>query len=286
MEQIVQLISALNSVVDSSDSMYRAYACAPAEDSLACREVLEHDEELASTTRMPTPLFGAYVDAEFKLHLLNDLVRSFTSLVAKTDVNLGEMVIARSVIEVAARMHWGLAFNDDYRERASRWLREWLRIAETKKLGEDPLVFVEGLGNEMLIREGAASAGLNVPGPPPGTIDLVWMVMTAKPGQLRFQGLKREDVVAVFYRKLSAVTHGSMLGVHPQFADPRADTSYRSTASRPSEILTLIAGVLTAYANALERGDDLYGWDSSSMKSAIDEAVDEINTAYKHFAAP
>jgi hypothetical protein len=287
MEQIPSLISALNHVVDSSDSMYRDHAGAPTEDSMAWREVVEHDGRLAVVTGLPSPLFGAYADAEYKLGLLNDLIRSFTSLVAKSDVSLGEMVVARSVIEVAARMHWGLASGDNYRERASRWLREWLRIiSEAKKLGSGPHEYVEELGNETLIKEGAVRAGLNVPGPPPGAIDLVWMVMSATPGPLRFHGLKREDVVAVFYRKLSAVTHGSSLGVQSHVEELGTGTSIRSTKSSSSDVLTLTAGVLTAYSNAHGALAELYGWDSSSMKIATDNAVAEVRSAYSLFSTP
>lgn len=287
MDQISSLITALNHVVDSSDSLYRDYGGAPAEDSLAWREVSEHDEEIENSTGLSRPLFGAYADAEYKLCAINDLMRSFTSLVANSEVNLGEMVVARSVIEVAARMHWGLATTDDYLERASRWLREWIRIiAEAKKLGSVPRAFVEELGNETLIRQGAVQAGLNVPGPPPGAIDLVWEVLSATPSPLRFHGLTREELVAVFYRNLSAVTHGTSLGVHSHIVEPGADASIRSTTSGASDVLTLIAGVLTAYANAHGALAELYGWDSSSMNVAIDEAVVEVRSAYSLFVTP
>ncbi len=287
MSQIPSFISALNRVVDLSDSMYRDYGGAPTEDSIAWREVDQYDEELEVAAGLPRPLFGAYADAEYKLCLLNDLMRSFTSLVANSEASLGEMVVARSAIEVAARMRWALAPEDGHLERTSRWLREWLRIiAEAKKLGSLPRSQVETLGNETLIMEGAARAKLNVPGPPPPAIDLVWTAMSATPGSLRFHGLTREEIVAVFYRKLSSVTHGSLLGVQSNIEEPGATTHIRSTKCDPSDVLTLVAGVLTAYANAHDALVELYGWDSSSMKNLIDDAVAEVRIAYAVTATP
>jgi hypothetical protein len=287
MEQIFSLITALNHVVESSDSLYQDYAGAPAEDSRAWLEVSEHDGELENATGLSRPLFGAYADAEYKLCVINDLVRSFTELVATSEVNLGEMVVARSAIEVAARLYWELAATDDYRESASRWLREWLRIiAEAEKLGSVPRTFVEELGNETLIRQGAVQAGLNVPGPPPAAMDLVWEVLSASPGPLRFHGLTREELVAVFYRNLSAVAHGSSLGTQSHISEPGTGAAIRSTTSNPADVLTLISGVLTAYANAHGALAELYGWDSSSMNAAIDEAVAEVRSAYSLYSAP
>jgi len=284
MEQIFSLIAGLDSVIDASDLLYQKYDGAPTENSKALLEIIDHDEELAVSTGLPRPLFGAYADAEFKLRLLNDLVRSFTSLATKSEINFGEMVVARSTIEVAARMRWGLAISDQYPERASRWLRERLRIiGEAKKLGSVPRAQVEEFGNEAVIIDAAVRAGLNVPGPPPGAIDLVGLLMSNTSDALRFQGLNREELVAIFYRKLSAVTHGSSLGIQSQLIDPRNETSPRSSTSDPAELLTLIAGVLIAYVNAHGALTELYGWDASPIETISISTAVRINDAFISF---
>ena len=79
------------------------------DDPLAALEVATHDESLSDATGMPSPVFGAYADAEAKLRSLNDLVRSFTLLLASPDVHMGQIIVARAAIETAARMQWGLA---------------------------------------------------------------------------------------------------------------------------------------------------------------------------------
>ncbi len=67
------LASALTSLVVASDATYNDNLGEPTATSLAALEVATHDESLSDATGMPSPVFGAYADAEAKLRSLNDL---------------------------------------------------------------------------------------------------------------------------------------------------------------------------------------------------------------------
>lgn len=277
------LASALFSVVVESDAMYEENAGEPAPTSTAALEVTTHDAPLAKATGTLRPLFGTYADAEAKLRSLNDLVRSFTVLLASSDVHLGQIVIARAAIETAARMRWGLAVDDDYRERAARWLRERLRtIEEVAKLAPQARQEMERLGLARQVIEGARAANLNVIGPPPAAIDLVWPLMSAANSPLKIAGLDRETAMLLFYRSPSALMHGTPHGLTSHFTDPRADVATRGITAEPlEESLILTAGILNAYANAHGALVALYGWDGSRANLAIATAAQQLSTALK-----
>jgi hypothetical protein len=201
MEPLDSLAFALMSVVMASDEIYAENDGRPTVTSSAALEVAAHDESFAVATGTERPLFGAYADSEAKAHSLNDLVRSFVLLLPNADVNVGQIVIARAAIEIAARLYWGLAVEGDYRERGARWLRERLRaIDEISKFGSDAREKMERQGSVAQIKEGARNAGLSVTGPPPAAIDLVWPLLSVANSPLFIEGLDRETAMLLFYR--------------------------------------------------------------------------------------
>jgi len=273
-------------VVSASDALYYETAGQPAQSSIAALEVASHDEALAVATGTVHPLSGAYADAEAKLRALNDLVRSFTLLLPAPGVNVGHVVIARAAIETAARMRWALAAEDDYRERAARWLRERLRsIEEISKYGPNMRRDMES--NAAQIRKGAQDAGLSVPGPPPAAIDLVWPLLNSPNLPLQIDGLDKATAMVLFYRSPSAPMHGASHGVARHFADPRSDPSTRATRPEPLEqtILTM-AALLNAHASAHGALTTLYGWDPSIPNMANQAAAECLLAAHDHARHP
>jgi len=129
-EPLDLLGSALVAVVESSDAIYDENAGEPAPTSTVASEVLAYDQELTVVNGIDRPLFRAYAHAESTLRSLNDLVRSYVVLLVSSEVNVGEVVVARAAVETAARIYWGLAIEGDYRERAARLLGERLRTIE------------------------------------------------------------------------------------------------------------------------------------------------------------
>lgn len=281
METLDSLASALMSVVVASNAAYDDNAGEPGSTSTAALEVAAHDGPLAEATGTARPVFGAYADAEAKLRSLNDLVESFTVLLASPAVNVGQVVIARAAIETAARVRWGLAIDCDHRERAARWLRERLRtIDEVGKFGPEARLEMERQGYAIEIIEGAKNAGLVVPGPPPAAIDLVWPLVSAAGSPLRIEGLDREAAMLLFYRSPSAVTHGAPHGVAAHFGDPRSEPSRRGTTAEPVEqTVMLIAGILNGYANAHGTLIALYGWDATIWDRATATAAQRLSAA-------
>ncbi len=281
METLDSLGSALIAVVAASDAMYNENAGEPAATSTAALEVDAYDEPLAAATGTERPLFGAYCDAEAKLRSLNDLVRSYALLLALADVNVGQVVIARAAIETSARMYWGLAIDGDYRERATRWLRERLRsIEEIAKLSSDAREEMERQASASQIKEGAKNAGLGVTGPPPVAIDMLWPLLSAANSLLCIEGLDRETAMLLFYRSPSSPTHGALHGIALHFVDPKSEPSRRATRAAPLEqTLILMAGVLNGYVNAHGALVTLYGWDVSQFNLATATAARQLSAA-------
>jgi hypothetical protein len=255
--------------------MYHENAGEPAPMSTAAAEVEAHDKELTIATGTDRPLRGAYSDAESKLRSLNDLLRSYVLLLMSTDVYVGEVVVARAAIETAARIYWGLAVEDGYRERAARWLRERLRlIEEIAKFSTEARVEMERQDSVSQIKAGAQRAGLRATGPPPAAIDMVWPLLTAAEGRLRIEGLDRETAMFLFYRSPSAPAHGALHGTAPHFADPDFEPSRRATGPAPLEqTVILMSGVLNGYDNAHRALVTLYGWEASLINTAMDSAA-------------
>ena len=112
------LADLLVSIVQTSDAIYHNAGPDPLPDSIAATEVAKHDRVLEAATGTYRPVFGAYADAEAKLRVLNDLVRSFALIVADPTVNVGHIAIGRVVIETAGRTYWGLATSGDHTDRA------------------------------------------------------------------------------------------------------------------------------------------------------------------------
>lgn len=281
MDTIDPLASAFSSVIAASHDLYAEHGGDPAPDSTAANEVGTYDKDLEEATGTPRPVFGAYADAEGKLRSLIDLMSSFSVLMDNSDTSVGQVVVARAAIETAARMYWGLAVGYDHRERAARWLRERLRsIDEVGKLGKQARLDMEESGFAMSISEGAARAGLNVPGPPPAAIDLIWPLLTAAESPLEFDGIDREAATLLFYRSPSASTHSSPLGLRAHFANPGEDESRRFT--RPESIeatLILMAAMLNGLANAHGTLIALYGWDPARIRKAQDDTAHRLSSA-------
>lgn len=275
------LVASFGSVIAASHDLYVEHSGEPAPDSTAASEVNMHDDELEAATGTPHPVFGAYADAEGKLRALIDLMSSFSVLAGHEDTSVGQVVVARAAIETAARMYWGLAVGYDYRERASRWLRERLRsIDEVGKLGKQARLEMDQNALAKGISVGATRAGLNVPGPPPAAIDLIWSLLTAAESPLGFDGIDREAAMLLFYRSPSASTHGSPLGLGVHFANPADDESRRLT--RPGSIeatLILRAAMLNGFANAHGALIALYGWDSTGIRKALGHAAQRLLAA-------
>jgi hypothetical protein len=278
------LASALKSMIAASHELYAENAGEPAPSSTAAMEVEEHDQHLAEVSGTPRPVFGAYVDAEAKLRALIDLASSFSILVVDANTSVGQVVLARAAIETAARMYWGLAVGHDYRERASRWLRERLRtIHEVTKFGRQARLDMEESRLARDISEGARQAGLNVPGPPPAAIDLIWPLVTATESPLEFDGVDRETAMLLLYRTPSAVIHGAPHGVRAHFRDPKDDQSRRSTNFQSVEgSLFLIAGLLNGFANAHGALISLYGWDATRLVEAESAAAQTLSAALQY----
>lgn len=279
MDPLDALVSAFSSVIETSHDLYAEHGGDPEPDSTAAIEVSTHDDELEKATGTPRPVFGAYADAESKLRALIDLISSFLVLIDHSDTTVGQVVVARAAIETAARMYWGLAIGYDYRERAARWLRERLRsIDEVGKLGKQPRLDMEQNGFSNGISEGAARAGLSVPGRPPAAIDLIWPLLTAAESPLEFDGIDREATMLLFYRSPSALTHGSPLGLQSHFAIPRDDESRRSTRVESIETtLILMAAMLNGFANAHGALIALYGWNPDRIRKTQGDAAHRLS---------
>lgn len=281
METLTSFASALDSIIVASNELYEANFGEPAPGSTAATDVALHDEQLAESTGTPRPVFGTYADAEAKLRALIDLTSSFSALVTVPNTNVGRVVVARSAIETAARMYWSLAVGSDYRERTARWLRERLRsIEEVSKFGEQSRIDMNESGFAKDITDGAKRAGLNVQGPPPAAIDLVWPLVSAPESPLKFDGIDREAAMFFFYRSPSATTHGSTHGLQVHFASPMEDESRRQTASESIESsLILMAGLFNGFANAHGALIALYGWDATVMRDVQSEVAQRFSNA-------
>lgn len=272
------LAQILIDAVALSDSIYANNGGNPAAGSIAATEVADFDEELAEATGLPRPVFLPYADAEAKLRALNDLVRSAAVLLPRSDTNVGFVNAVRSAIETAARLHWALAPDGDHFERAARLLRERLRgISEISRIDDASRAAM--LAFEEEVRVGAAAAGLQVPGPSPGAVDLI-VDLLERPGALTIDGLNRQELAGIFYRMPSGSAHATMHGVSTHHPDPALDPSRRATQPEPWEqTLVLIGGLYAGYDTAHRALLKLYGWDARVWDHHVAEAASQITRA-------
>lgn len=265
-------------VVEVSDSIYAANGGEPSETSDARLEVDEYDDALAEQTRSPGPVFGAYVDAEGKLRSLNDLARSGAIVLHYSGTSVGYATLMRAAIETAARLYWILAPSGDHNDRAARFMSERLRtVSEVSKFDDEARAEMKAFERE--IREGAASAGLDVPGPPPPAIDLI-VELLSQHGALTLDGMSRAEIGTMFYRLPSARAHAAMHSSAIHHQDPRADPDRRMTKPGPWEqTLLLTSGWFSGYATAHRALLVLYGWDSRRWDTAATEVAERLVAA-------
>lgn len=260
--------------VDLSDSIYFANHGEPEPKSIARRELDRFEANIEAATGRPNPLRGAYFDAEGKIRALNDLIRSAAVLLARPDTVVGYDTTLRAAMETAARLYWVLAPDGDHLDRCGRYICERLRaIDEVSKLGHPAKTAMAPIRADLL--DGAARAGITVPGRPAAT-DLV-AALVHTPSVLRLGGLDHAEAAAVFYRIPSASTHATLHGVVPHFADPSLDPTGRRTTAEPLEhTLAIGAGLYAGFTTVHRALLVLYGWETAAWDRAILAAGTQI----------
>jgi hypothetical protein len=227
-------------------------------------------------------LFGGEDQAKTMIHALQH----------RTTPVYGHIVLARSAIEHAAKAYWLLDPRASVKLRIARGMNERLHtLAETIRLPLPADEHRKARQRRAEIWERAKPLGfqkVSANGKPyrerKGKPDGPWTLDEPRPPQTvlvkKLFGTKGDrELGAILYSYFSAVAHGNIFGLSQSLSrelphDAGALSESEAAVYTSSDaVVTVLSGVALGLANAYERRNEFFGWNSDAFSDAYAEAL-------------